>query len=164
MRLLRLLILSVYFGSLLCPAASAGVFSDVVLESEVYASVKQVEIDSVTQECISCHSGGAASHITVKDADAPIQSSGVTTINHPVGMDYEKYYFREPHSYHSRATLNPDILLVEGRVSCVSCHKLKQVEPQQLASLQNEVSNCNASNQLTVGSNGYELCVSCHIK
>lgn len=49
----------------------------------------------------------------------PVNAS--RSANHPVGMDYARA--SRGKGYRSPATLDPDILLVDGKVSCLSCHR-----------------------------------------
>lgn len=167
MKLLKLLILAIYLSSFISPVASAGSFRDWLLGSEVQAStmdMMDVQLDAVARGCMECHNGVGASHITVKNARSPLQISGMMNVNHPVGMDYNEHAYRKPRSYQSSASLDSNILLVDGRVSCVSCHQLKVDEEQQVAIAQIGNSNCSASSQLTVGPRETDLCLSCHIK
>jgi len=124
------------------------------------------------QGCIRCHNGVKATHLEVKDADAPIQTNvfGVT-INHPVGMNYEYYAGRKQQSYTPRSSLDSAIVLVGGYVTCVSCHRLKDVQNSyrnvnspwraQPAS-GSERDTCTASSELTVGGRQTDLCLACH--
>jgi cytochrome c peroxidase len=164
---LKFLVLAIYLSSLISTPVSAGSFRDWLLGSEAQASTKGIEdiqLDSIAQGCMECHNGGVASHITVKNANAPLQISGMMNVNHPVGMDYNEHAYRKPRSYQSSVSLDPNIRLVDGRVSCVSCHQLKDDEPQQMAAVQIGNYNCSASSQLTVGPKETDLCLSCHIK
>lgn len=167
MRSLKLLVLAITLSAFISPVASAGSFRDWLLGSEAQAStggIQDIQLDSFARGCMECHNGDAASHITVKSANAPMQISGMMNVNHPVGMNYNEHASRKPRGYQSSASLDPNILLVDGRVSCVSCHQLKVDEPQQMASAQIGNSNCSSSSQLTVGPKETDLCLSCHIK
>lgn len=169
---------SLVAASFLCcfvnPAASAGGFEDSfrewLLGSEAQASTREtmdVQLDAATEACMACHNGTAASHISVKNAGAPLQVAGTMNVNHPVGMDYNEYAYRKPGGYQPSEALDPNIRLVDGKVGCVSCHQLKEAAPQQLAMAQSAPernSNCTASNQLTVGPGESDLCLACHIK
>ena len=171
MKTLNLLVLATTLSAFISPVASAGSFRDWLLGSEVQAStmdMMDVQLDAVARGCMECHNGvGGASHITIKNASSPLQMSGTMNVNHPVGMDYNEHASRKPRGYQSRTSLDPNILLVDGTVSCVSCHKLKDDKPQQIAIAQLDTqgtANCTASNQLTAGPRESDLCMSCHIK
>ena len=166
MKPLKFLVLAIYLGSFISPVASAGTFRDWLLGSEAQAStgLEDIQLDSFARGCMECHNGVGASHIAVKDARSPLQISGSMNVNHPVGMDYDEHANRKPRGYRSSASLDPNIVLVGGRVSCVSCHQLKEDEPQQIVTAQIGHSNCTASSQLTVGPKETDLCLSCHIK
>jgi hypothetical protein len=161
------------------PALIAGSFGDSfskwLLGSEAEASLlrqDQPALDEVAEGCMQCHNGMRATHIVVKNADSPLQltSSGMQ-VNHPVGMSYDDYAVRKPRDYVPRFSLDPDILLVNGQVSCVSCHSLKEtdevgwavdgrLDKVQLAHA--GVEDCTASGELTVGHTETELCLACH--
>ena len=151
-----------------CAPAHATSFADAlrdfVLGAEAKASVADVGrvLDSVARGCLQCHDGSVASHVSVKSADSPLQFDGFRNANHPVGMRYDDHYRRQPTSYRARALLDPNITLIDGMVSCVSCHRLKTDSPtrphEQQATLAVRAS-CSASSDLTVAKN---LCMACH--
>ncbi|WP_456378702.1 hypothetical protein [Thiolapillus sp.] len=167
-----LLVSAIFLGSLASPATSAGNFGgsfrNWVLGSDAKTSSTDMEfaqLDAITRGCMECHNGeGGASHIALKSADTPMQIVGALSANHPVGMDYNVLAYREPYSYQPGASLDPRILLVDGKVGCVSCHQLRMGEFQKLASVQMDRSRCSASGQLTVGPRETDLCLSCHLQ
>ncbi len=120
------------------------------------------------QGCMGCHNGVKATNITVKDAEAPMQVRGFQTVNHPVGMYYDDYVQKDPLGYRPRSSLAQEIQLVDGKVTCIACHRLKADESQQLALVQADQEgrdeSCTASKQLTVGTYETDLCLACHIK
>lgn len=127
-----------------------------------------MEPDGVDHGCMECHNGVKATNITVKDAETPMQIRGFQTVNHPVGMYYDDYAQKDPLGYRPRSSLAQGIRLVDGKVTCIACHRLKADEPRQLALIQPDreerAENCTASKQLTVGANESDLCLACHIK
>ncbi len=167
-----LLVSAIFLGSLAGPATSGnnfgGSFRNWVLGSDAKTSAGDMELaqlDAITRGCMECHNGeGGASHIILKSADRPLQIVGALSANHPVGMDYNVLAYREPHSYQSTGSLDPRVLLVDGKVGCVSCHQLRVGEFQKLASVQMNNSRCSASGQLTVGPKETDLCLSCHLQ
>jgi hypothetical protein len=144
----------------------------------------QPMLDEIAEGCMQCHNGVQASHIVVKTADASMQfSSSGQQVNHPVGMNYDDYATRRSRAYMPRFSLDSNILLVNGQVSCVSCHRLKETDEagvliethmnenrqdtfdvpgneMQLGHINKE--NCTASGNLTVGPRETDLCLACH--
>ncbi len=126
-----------------------------------------VKLDSTTENCMNCHDGSRATHITIKDASAPYQIRGFRTLNHPIGMSYDKHANKKPRGFKRRQSLNQNIRLVDGKVSCISCHKLKK--ENQLAMVMSSDGlgrgvNCESSKELTVGPKEDDLCFACHNK
>ena len=82
-------------------------------------------------------------------------------------MRYGDYPVRDPASYRYVLNLDPSIRLVEGKVTCVSCHRLKQEFTQEtyqvLANLGNDQRVCVASNDLAHDSRADGLCLACHV-
>lgn len=167
-----------YFLSLLSPpVAVAGNFTDNFKSWLLDANIKEVmldnnKLDAGAKACLQCHDGTGATHITFKDAAAPMQFSkfGVQT-NHPVGMNYDYYALASPGSYTPRHLLDPNITLVAGRVTCVSCHQIKAANPTarsykvasiNLQSVGVGTENCSVSSELTVGPRQTDLCLACH--
>ncbi len=124
-------------------------------------------MDEEAEACINCHNGVTATHITIKNAEAPIQIRGFRTVNHPVGMSYDYYVSKKPMGYRPRSILDANIRFVDGKVTCISCHELKSDELQGLAYASSNLrsnEDCTASNQLTTGPRKTDLCMACHIK
>ena len=150
-------------------------FRNWLLGSEVQASTLEdyhPELDRIAQGCVQCHDGARARHITVKEADAPLQfsSSGVQ-VNHPVGMNYDYYSTSRAGNYRPRASLDSNIILVDGEVTCVSCHRLKETEESddfiearwdENRSVRAGIESCSASKELTMGPRKTDLCLACH--
>lgn len=143
--------------------------------SEAQAATREQpapELDRIVQTCMQCHDGSGAVRITVKDARSPLQymMSGVQK-NHPVGMKYDDYAATDPQRYIPRVLLDANIVLVNGEVTCISCHRLK--EPQDLvdnidarwAEIQkapSDAKHCSASNEFTIRTGKAGLCLACH--
>lgn len=150
-------------------------FKSWLLGSEAQASMLidyQPGLDRIAQGCVQCHNGVRARHITVKDADAPLQfsSSGVQ-VNHPVGMNYDDYVATRAGNYTLRDSLDSNIILVNGKVTCVSCHRLKETEESnnifeagwdENQSAWAVTESCSSSREFTVGPRETDLCLACH--
>lgn len=125
-------------------------------------------IDTVAQGCMQCHDGSSASHITIRRSGSPLQIRGSQTLNHPVGMVYDDAVRKDPQSYRSRTALHPNIRLVNGQVSCVSCHQLKSnaiIASNNTTMAATVPSNsCSATKELTTGHGDKALCMACHNK
>ncbi|HEX9023316.1 MAG TPA: cytochrome c3 family protein [Geobacteraceae bacterium] len=103
-----------------------------------YATGDAYRLDPISYECITCHDGSSAP---------------ATGYSHPVGMDYDSstaFSRRHPLSrqFISRGALNPDIVLIGGKVGCLSCHN--PLNPER--------------NHLVASNDRSTLCLSCHIK
>ena len=94
----------------------------------VTTSTTGLSMDASTRQCLSCHG----------------EDHGGRSASHPVGVRYDEAV--KTGMYHRAATLDPAILLPEGKVGCVSCHRGYSREHGEL-----------------VRSNSHSaLCLSCH--
>jgi len=153
------------------PAFAAGVgeaFRSFIVGAGSQTAIRAPGLDASSQACLSCHDGSRASHVTIRSAGSPLQIRGSQTLNHPVGMVYDQSATRRPQDYRPRASLPPNIRLVNGQVSCVSCHATRN--DLTLASAGDELptlastSTCTATRQLTTGRRDRDLCLACHNK
>lgn len=168
-----LIVLILVFGvTTLTQAASlAEHFQAFILGAEAQARPlerRDLQLDAIAQACLQCHDGSHASHVYVRQAGTAMPIRGTQTLNHPIGMAYDQSALNKPHSYRSRALLHPGIQLVDGQVTCISCHQTKISTaslPTKVAQLDlPRGTNCNATKELTVGRRDKELCLACHIK
>jgi len=85
--------------------------------------------------------------------------------NHPVGIHYDAAVARDPGGLNPRATLHPAIQLVDGRLSCVSCHEQK-TEPVRVASTEaiQPADLCTSTKNKVLGPGDRQLCLACHVK
>jgi predicted CXXCH cytochrome family protein len=116
----------------------------------IYNNGERFEIDSFSADCVSCHDGmGASAHdIRFKNAGRFDSATiGNPLDSHPIGMHYgdASYVNNQLKNVNS---LNPNMLFVNGRVGCLSCHN--PVNPR--------------GNHLVVENEYSNLCFSCHIK
>lgn len=104
-------------------------------------------LDSFSAGCLSCHDGRSASNVRSNVVNNPDKKSIMKMLSakHPIGMDYEKYSEANK-NLKSLDDMGQSISLVEGRVSCITCH---------------DPLNSN-QNHLTITKNGIDLCSACH--
>ena len=166
-RLLIVLCLTVSTTPSALAASFADRFRDFIVGSEAQASSRAPALDTSARGCLQCHDGLRAAHIAVRTSGSALQIRGSQTLNHPVGMVYERSVMKDPQGYKSRAALHPNVRLVEGQVSCVSCHQTRgevsantHPEPR----LEFAANTCTATKELTVGHRDRELCMACHNK
>ena len=137
-----------------------------------FVSAEGIEVE---RRCLGCHDGLIATRITTKDADSPMRfSSRGKQVVHPTGMNYDEYAGARATSFRSRQTLDSGIVLIDGSVTCVSCHRLAAgVTTAELAGTDafNDyapgdaaLGGCLASAELTVGPRISDLCLACHVK
>jgi hypothetical protein len=67
-------------------------------------------------QCLACHDGAAATGVGF----AP-RASNLPGLDHPVEVDYEAARLRSPR-LRPRAALPREIVLVNGRITCTTCH------------------------------------------
>ena len=121
-------------------------------------------LDHVSKSCLSCHDGARAKYVGIETRDT-ISGAGLGRRNHPVGLHYDSAVARDPGGLNPRAKLHPAIQLVDGRISCISCHEQK-TEPVRVASTEplRPADLCAATKQKTIGPGDRQLCLACHIK
>ncbi len=105
-------------------------------------------LDSFSAGCLSCHDGKSASNVRPNFINNPGKKGVMTIISgkHPIGMDYQKYS-ESSQSLKSLDEMSIYLTLVEGRVSCITCH---------------DPLNSERYNLRKVSSNS-NLCFACHI-
>jgi hypothetical protein len=105
----------------------------------------QVEIDTFSYDCLTCHDGvNTRMHvINFKNDSQNRGSSQALSKDHPIGMHYGSYAYSSD-TFRRLYELNEDMILVDGKVGCLTCHNPLKPEKKHLAS----------SN----------LCLGCHVK
>lgn len=109
-------------------------------------------LDKISRMCLSCHDGsvGALGDVEVRSGS---WKHGVALSrydpqgSHPIGVKYQRAFARRG-GFRPPGSLDPAIKLVDGKVSCRSCHDLYSKEQALLV-----VSNA-----------GSRLCLGCHDK
>ena len=107
--------------------------------------------DRMTEVCLNCHDGSVSQRLT----------------NHPVGMNYRRYLTRFPQDYNSLKGRYDQVTLVNGKVSCISCHELKNSELSRQVVAKNIFETpeyCRAGGKLNSPNGVTGLCQSCHIR
>lgn len=155
--------------------AVAGKFADsfrnFIVGSEAQARSSQTgPIDKLSNNCIGCHNGSIATHVNVRAAGTVAPTYGFQTRDHPMGMYYEESRRKDPNGYRATTTLHPNIRLVDGRVSCVTCHLVRNETVASLTSPEVQIDEsgfdqyCTSTKEMTMGPRDRELCLACHIK
>jgi formate-dependent nitrite reductase cytochrome c552 subunit len=143
-------------------------FQKFVLGTEIDAylvDAEKPELDEVAMACLNCHDGTNAILIIAKSANTPMQFSGRQTINHPVGMRYADYAQKISTTLRPKESLDEKIKLVNGRVSCISCHMLREDTADggvKIYAASTVLDRCTAGSGLTMGSRQTDLCMGCH--
>ena len=119
-------------------------------------------IDVETMKCLGCHDG-----VIAKDMGHNAgESRGGSLQNHPVGIRYSSSVMGNYREYMPKAVIDERVKLIDGKVSCVSCHQLKDTttpEPEKAFADEYEPDfSCTSSGKTTVTTDGSALCLSCH--
>jgi len=107
-------------------------------------------VDNISLLCLSCHDGSVGKSVQVRTGSfrhgfRPEDSA--QELSHPVGVNYRRAMMKRG-GLHPPEKIDKRIMLVNGRVSCVSCHDMSSRE----------------HNLLTVPIQGSKLCLECHDK
>jgi len=104
------------------------------------------KVDGMSCGCLACHDG-----ITAPGVDPRFSAPGTgnrmmkLSGKHPIGTDYSSYSHRK-FDLKGRDELNPDLIMMADRISCVTCHDPRNPEPFHMA----------------LNSTGADLCFHCH--
>lgn len=77
-------------------------------------------IDTVSLECLICHDGVTASEVSISVSDTGVLNHQSGS-DHPIGTDYAQYANFDT-SYTPPEQLPAEVLLVDGKVGCPTCH------------------------------------------
>lgn len=105
-----------------------------------------MEIDTFSLDCLGCHDGiNARIHNIRYKNNVMDRTSSMETVrgSHPIGMHYGSYAYTSNH-LRGLTELNEEMVLVDGKVGCLSCHNPLNPNKKHLASK--------------------NLCLGCHIK
>ncbi len=113
------------------------------------SNAEQGGIDSFSKDCLGCHDGLRASDVSVDYRSRPGMRTGrlVSGKDHPIGMEYASYA-AFGRGYKPVTALNTRMVLVNGRVGCLTCHN--PLNPEK--------------SHLVMGDFGSALCLTCHDK
>ena len=107
-------------------AAATSRFGESASESfqTIYRGNERIEVDHLSFDCISCHDGVSASYHDFRyrgdEANRVIGIANVTG-SHPIGMHYGSAAYANQ-GLKRVDELHEDVVLVNGRVGCLSCH------------------------------------------
>jgi len=163
-----LIITALFFSTTANADGLADRFRDFVVGNAAQANSRASGLDTSARACLQCHDGSRATHVSARSAGGPLEVRGSQTLNHPIGMVYDQSAMKDPQGYKSRTALHPNVRLVDGQVSCVSCHQTRtDLTVAAAGDVQLELTNastCTATKELTVGRRDRELCMACHNK
>jgi len=98
--------------------------------------------DNYSLQCMTCHMDSASvSDVRVASLRA-FSSGGSGTKNHSIGSEYR--YFSMQKDYNPASSLSEAILLPDGKVSCLSCHKVYTAKHGEPTVARNLCSECHA--------------------
>lgn len=111
------------------------------------------EVVTGSATCLSCHDGAVATG--VHNHGGAALAFGVSSMNHPVGIEYRfaanaRGDLRDERNLALASQVTPGDLLVDGRVECTSCHDHHHEGVGQ--------------SHLRVWNTGSSLCLTCHDK
>jgi hypothetical protein len=141
-------------------------FAEFILDEGREVSNEDEAMERLYLGCISCHDGAIGSDVSVESVSSK-RGAGMSAIakDHPVGMNYNESYTRKMGGLVSQQSLPAEIVLVNGQVTCLSCHKIKESVRRFVdsnnGSMQSSV-GCTSSKEITVARWQHNLCVSCH--
>ena len=111
---------------------------------------ERIDLDTVSFDCITCHDGISAPLHDIRFKNDTVRTDGMKMVigPHPIGMHYGSAAYAKPGTLRDQSSLNEDMVLVDGRVGCLSCHNPLNPEKKHLI----------------VGLDQSKLCLTCHVK
>lgn len=104
------------------------------------------EIDKFSFNCLTCHDGINAKIHEIRHKEfGQEQNASFEEVrgNHPIGMHYGSYAYAS-NSFKKLFEIDEDMVLVDGKVGCLTCHNPQNPEKRHIART--------------------NLCMGCHIK
>ena len=101
-------------------------------------------IDPLSLDCLGCHDGVTASEVRISVSEGGVIQHSASSA-HPIGTDYAEYSNFDT-SVEPISSLPPEILLVDGKMGCPSCH----------------VPYDTVHGALVITQQGSKLCFTCH--
>ena len=127
-------------------------FSDFSFDNKSISYNQEGPVDSFSKDCLTCHDGGHASDVKIEYRNRPGDKNktfgGVRSKDHPIGMDYTLYTNMDPQNYKPAAAFNSDMIFINGKVGCLTCHN--PLKPEKT--------------HLVMSDQGSALCMTCHNK
>ena len=109
-------------------------------------------VDSLSNECLSCHDGVMAQNFKIRIKNNPnnrVMSLEDIIGGHPVGMEYDRYLSgSKGKEYRADVKFNSEAVFAEGKIGCLTCHNPLNT----------------ARGHLVMNNDKSELCFSCHSK
>jgi predicted CXXCH cytochrome family protein len=79
-------------------------------------------IDDNSRECLSCHDGTLSTSAQTQIRSLSWEHRKNIGLSHPISVDYEAVYSRKPRFFRPPATLDPRLVLIDGKIGCETCH------------------------------------------
>ncbi|SNB45311.1 cytochrome c3 family protein [Geobacter sp. DSM 9736] len=109
-----------------------------------------MELDTFTVDCIACHDGinAPGREIRYKN-DSVNRRIDLNSVlgSHPIGMDYGSYAYASP-QYKRLEKLDPNMVLVDGKIGCLTCHNPLNKKKNHLAIDKERSKLCYACHQV----------------
>lgn len=119
-------------------------------------SAGAVKLDARSMECIKCHEAAVTDNYVTLVGDTGGH-------DHPVGVDYVSLAGRNP-TLMKPLELDPALQLVNGRISCVTCHVPYSESNHLKLAAKRKGMPAIPDPMLTVDNAMSGLCTSCHLK
>lgn len=120
--------------------------------------------DIESQKCVICHDGSIGVSIDInRNLSGRAVNQFSNSKDHPVGMQYDSVYFQRPDEYVNPRLLTKSVQLVEGKVSCISCHQVATILNSTIRFAQTVDNQCPVDTKVNNTGMKY-VCLACHLK